>query len=78
MSDEEILGFLIEDVRGDGVVVKVCRRESEPPVVERAAGSWADLAALGAEYSVSEERWSITDEARAVLDATAAGPHVPD
>ncbi|SEL26171.1 hypothetical protein [Streptacidiphilus jiangxiensis] len=70
---EKFRGFNVSNVRGDGVVVEVYEADldagagSKKPVAERVALTWADLAALGAEYDVPVEYWAIADDAMELL-----------
>jgi hypothetical protein len=72
VGETEFLGFLVERAPGDRVVVKVFSRDGHLPMIVRVASTWADLVALGTEYDVPQERWSVDEDAQAVLDATNA------
>lgn len=70
---EEVGGFEVSKARGDGVTVQVYEAELEQSVgqrqevVTRAAGTWADLDALAAEFNIPREHWSIDTKALETL-----------
>lgn len=57
--------------RGDDDTVTVYEDESGQIVLKHAVRNWLHLNELGAEYGVPPERWTIDDDARAVLDANS-------
>ncbi|MEY9849717.1 hypothetical protein [Streptacidiphilus sp. MAP5-3] len=73
MSDgETIRRFNVSKPRGEGVLVLVWESDDRGiggrrDVDERIAGTWADLAALGAEYEVPRGHWTIDDDAQEAL-----------
>ena len=74
---ETVRTFTVSRAQGTGVVVTVCEAELDDgdyvrvgtrvEVAKRAARSWDELAALGAEYGVPEAFWDVDEEAEELL-----------
>ena len=62
---ETVRTITASKAQGMGVLVPGIGTRQE--VAKRAAETWADLAALGAEYGVPEGHWQVDDDAMELL-----------